>query len=203
MPPQWSAKGLLFENCSCQLICPAHISFKSYCNTDRCRGHWAFHIDAGRYDGVALDGLNMVVVFDSPIQMYSGNWTQVFYIDERADTAQRSALEAIFSGTAGGPWETLNAFVSTQLESRSVPMQFEDRGREKRLTIPDLFDTTVKAIRGSDGTGDAVLSNLHNVIHGPVHTLARGTTRCRDRDFDFTNEKTHGLYSHFAWASPT
>ena len=101
MPTQWNAKGLLFENCSCQLICPAHISFKSYCNNDRCRGHWAFHIDEGRYDGVALDGLNMVVVFDSPIQMYSGNWTQAFYIDERADTAPAQCAGSDLLGQGG------------------------------------------------------------------------------------------------------
>ena len=42
-------------------------------------------------------------------------------------------------------------------------------------------------------------SNLYNVLHGVVHVLARGTTRCRDDAFDFTTEKTHGLYSDFSW----
>ena len=197
--PPWHASGLLFENCSCQLLCPAHISFKQTCDGDRCRGHWAFHIADGGFDDTPLADLNAVVVFEAPTRMYDGGWIQTFYIDARATAPQRDALEAIFSGTAGGPWEILGRFVSHQLDSRFVPMRFEDTGREKRLTVPDLFQTSVTAIRGSDGTNDAVVSNLHNVIHGAAHVLARGRTQCADRHFDFTNEGTHGLYSQFAW----
>ena len=104
-----------------------------------------------------------------------------------------------FSGRAGGPWQVLGRFVARQLATRFVPMQFEDAGREKRLTIPELFATTVTAIRGADGAGDAVLSNLHNVIHGPMHTLARGRTRCTDPRLGFSVDGTHGLYSYFSW----
>ena len=81
-------------------------------------------------------------------------------------------------------------------------MQFEDDGREKRLTVPALFNTTVTAIRGADGRSDARIENLHNVIHGPTHTLARGHMRCTHPTFHFLNEGTHGLYSHFSWEGP-
>ena len=66
------------------------------------------------------------------------------------------------------------------------------------MTVPGVFDTTVKAIRGRDDQ-PAILSNLFNVIHGVVHVLSRGSTRCHDDPFDFTLEKTHGLYSDFSW----
>lgn len=198
----WHARGLLFENCSCQLLCPAHVSFKQICNGDRCRGHWAFHIDAGRYGETTIDDLNIVIVFNAPVRMYSGDWTQVFYIDQRASNAQRVALEAIFSGRAGGPWVVLSRFVARQLDTQFVPMRFEDRGREKHVVIPDILETTVAAIRGGDGEGDAVLSNLHNVIHGPVQVLARGRTRSTHPAVAFATERTHGLYSHFSWEVP-
>ena len=110
--------------------------------------------------------------------MCSGDWTEVFYINELTTEAQRDALDAILSGHAGGPWELLAGFVSKRLPSRFVAIHFEDEGRTKRVAIPGFFDTTVAAIRGSDGVADAVLSNLHNVIHGAVHVLARGRTRC-------------------------
>lgn len=80
-------------------------------------------------------------------------------------------------------------------------MEFEDTGKTKRLLIPDVFETTVSAIRGSDGDKHAVLSNLHNVIHGPEHVLAHGKTRCTDSDFNFVLQKTHGLYSNFSWTA--
>ncbi len=131
--------------------------------------------------------------------MYSGDWTQIFYIDRRASGAQRVALEAIFSGRAGGPWAILNRFVSRQLDTEVVPMRFEDRGREKHVVIPDVLETTVTALRGNDGDHDALISNLHNVIHGPEHVLARGHTRSTNPTLSFEHERTHGLYSRFSW----
>ncbi len=197
--PPWQARGLLFENCNCDLLCPGHVSFKQSCSHDRCQGSWAMHLDSGRFGQVDLSGINAVIVFDAPRRMYDGGWTQACFIDKATTTAQRAAVDDILSGRAGGPWGILTRFVETPLDTRFVPMRFEDDGREKRLTIPDLFNTTVTAIRGADGQSDARIDNLHNVIHGPTHTLARGNTRCTHPSFDFLNEQTHGLYSRFSW----
>ncbi len=196
---QWSAKGLLFENCSCQLLCPAHVSFKHTCDGDRCHGHWCFHIDSGQFNDVSLNNTNIAVVFDAPTTMYEGDWTQVFYVDEATSPAQRHALESIFSGHTGGPWSVLSRFVSEQLETRVVPMTFEDNGRQKTLVIAGIFETTISAVPGADGDGDAIISNLHNVIHGPVHTMARGKSRHTDSTLGFSVENTHALYSYFSW----
>ena len=197
----WRANGLIFENCNCQLLCPAHVSFKQQCTNHRCQGHWAIHVDDGHFGDVDLAGTNGVVVFDAPQRMYEGGWTQACYIDGQAAEPQRAALDDILSGRSGGPWAMLGDFVGSRLETRFVPMRFEDNGREKRLTIPDFFDTSITAIRGADGKAEARLENLYNVIHGPTHFLARGRTRCTDRFFDFGHEETHGLYSRFSWES--
>lgn len=196
---QWNAKGLLFENCSCQLLCPAHVSFKHTCDGDRCHGHWCFHIDSGQFNDVSLNNTNIAVVFDAPTTMYEGDWTQVFYVDEATSPAQRHALESIFSGHTGGPWSVLSRFVSEQLETRVVPMTFEDNGRQKTLVIAGIFETAISAVPGADGDGDAIISNLHNVIHGPVHTMARGKSRHTDSTLGFSVENTHALYSYFSW----
>ena len=196
--PNWWAKGLLFENCSCHLLCPAHVSFKQRCDGSGCVGYWAAHIAEGRFDGLPVDGLNVAVLFESPVVMFEGNWRQRLYIDERANGPQRDALESIFSGTAGGPWETLGQFVSTRLATNFAPVHFEETDLVKRMTVPGVMDTTVKAIRGRNDQ-QAILSNLFNVIHGVVHVLSRGSTRCHDDAFDFTTEKTHGVYSDFSW----
>ena len=194
----WWAKGLLFENCSCHLLCPAHVSFKQRCDGDVCVGHWAIHIAQGRFDTLAIDDLNVAVLYQSPAVMYEGDWRERLYIDERADGPQRKALDSIFSGTAGGPWEILAQFVSTRLDTKFVPVHFEETEDVKQMRVPGVFDTTVKAIRGRHDQ-HAVLSNLYNVIHGVTHVLSRGRTRCHDDTFDFTTEKTHALYSDFSW----
>ena len=93
--PSWWARGLLFENCSCQLLCRAHVSFKQPCDGERCIGHWAAHLTDGRYGGLSLGGRSVLVVFESPVRMHEGGWTERLYIDDGADASQRAALEAI------------------------------------------------------------------------------------------------------------
>ena len=192
-------KGLLFENCSCQLLCPAHVSFKQQCDHNACVGHWAVHVASGRFGETVIDDLNFAIVFESPVRMYEGDWTQRIYVDDRATPRQHAALETILSGAAGGPWEVLGQFVASRLDTKAVSMTFEDAGPVKRMSVPGIFETEVSAIRGRNGDGPPTLSNLYNVIHGLVHTLARGRTMCRDAPFDFAVDGTHGLYSHFSW----
>ena len=197
MQDNWWAKGLLFENCSCQLVCPGHFSFKQLCTHKRCLGHWAIHIDQGQFGEVVLADFNVVIVFDAPQRMYDGDWTQKFYIDERADVSQRAAIETILSGKGGGPWEILSQFISNQLATRFVPIEFEDKGREKRMWITDFFHTTVKAIRAKDG--EVMLSNMFNQIHDSTQVLARGKTDDTGDEFRFSLDRSHGTYSQFSW----
>ena len=37
----WWARGLIFENCSCTLVCPGHVHFSQPCTHERCVGYWA------------------------------------------------------------------------------------------------------------------------------------------------------------------
>jgi len=88
----WHAKGLLFENCNCQLVCPGHMSFKQLCTHERCFGTWGIHIEEGRYRDVVLDGLDVAIFWDSPRHMIAGGWTTMFLVSDRADDGQRDAV---------------------------------------------------------------------------------------------------------------
>jgi len=100
---RWWIKGLIFENCNCQVICHGHISYRQLCTHERCVGHWSIHIDRGQFHGVPLDDLNIIILYDTPQLMITGGWTEALYIDERAYKAQRQAIEHILTGQAGGP----------------------------------------------------------------------------------------------------
>ena len=195
----WHAKGLLFENCNCQLVCPGHMSFKQLCTHERCFGTWGIHIEEGRYRDVVLDGLDVAIFWDSPRHMIAGGWTTMFLVSDRADEGQRDVLETIFSGLAGGPWEVLGRFVATHLPTRYVPLRFEDEGRRKRMYVEGLYDMSVEAIRGMDKTREVLLENAFNQIHSPTQVLALGRTRVADPEIGFEVEGTHALYSRFSW----
>lgn len=90
----WRATGLLFENCNCQLVCPGHMSFKQLCTHERCIGTWAVHIEEGRYGDVALDGLNIVIFWNSPQHMIAGGWTLMFLVGDRVGSCRIWAVDA-------------------------------------------------------------------------------------------------------------
>lgn len=198
----WWVKGLIFENCNCQIICPGHTSFKQLCTHEKCVGHWSIHMEQGRFGEVALDDLNIIILYETPQLMIQGGWTEGLYIDQRADEGQRRAIEDILTGQVGGPWVVLSRFVTKRLETLYLPIYFEDLGRKKRMWVDDYLDTTIENIRGKDPDREVQLENLYNVIHGSTHVIASGKTTCQDSRFPFANNGTHALYSHFSWTGP-
>ena len=199
-PARWWARGLLFENCSCQLVCPGHVHFDQQCTFDRCVGYWAIRFDEGEYDGVSLANVAAVVAYDSPQHMIEGNWTQVIILDREASPAQRDAVESILTGRAGGPWSVLARFVSKRLDTRVVPIRIEDQGKTKRVVVDGLLDGSLEAIRGRDRTKTVGFVNMFNQIHATEQVIARGSTRYDDGVIVVDTANTHALYSDFDWS---
>ncbi len=196
---KWWAKGLIFENCSCQLVCPGHLHFDQLCTHERCLGYWAIRIDEGAFGDISLNGLRAVIVFDAPQHMISGNWTEVILIDQEAAPEQRQAVETILSGRSGGPWETLARFVGNWLDTRFLPIEFSEDELSKSVNIGNLLQSVVTRIRGRDRSKPVVFENIFNQIHAPTQVLATGATEYDDGVIRIKQSKTHGLYSNFEW----
>lgn len=198
--PRWWAKGLLFENCNCQLVCPGHVHFDQLCTYDPCVGYWAIHFAEGDFDDVSLGGFNALVVYSSPQQMISGDWTEGLFIDERASAAQREKIEAILTGTAGGPWAVLARFVGCRLETQFVPIRIEDKGRVKQVVIDGVLESSIEALRGRDKEKTVTFENMFNQVHAPSQVIASGRTRFKGKEISINIEKSHALYSNFDWS---
>ena len=85
----WWVKGVLYENCNCQLLCPAHISFKQRCDNDPCTGIWGIHIEKGRFGQLTIIEQNAVVAYETPAMMHTDDsWKMGIYLDENADDEQ-------------------------------------------------------------------------------------------------------------------
>ena len=196
----WWAKGLLFENCNCQVVCPGHMHFSNKCTHERCIGYWALRVDEGSYGEVDLAGLCAVIAYDCPQHMISGGWTEVLIVDSAASEAQLAAALAILTGRAGGPWEVLDRFVERRLPTRILPIDISDEGAVKRVAIAGLLEASVKNIRGRDRDKPVTFENIFNQIHSPTQVIATGTTTYDDGDIVIANEGSHALYSDFEWA---
>jgi len=195
----WFARGLIFENCSCTLVCPGHMHFSQHCTHERCTGYWAIRIDEGELGGVPLGGTRAVIAFDSPRRMIDGGWIETIVIDESATSEQRRALETLFTGGAGGPWATLAAFVGSRRPTEFRRIELADEGPTKRATIADRLKSVVTQIRGRDRSRPVLFENIFNQIHAPTQVIALGDAEYDDGAIRFSNAQSHGLFSHFEW----
>jgi len=113
----WRIAGEFAEACTCAAACPCWFGSKP--TRMKCGGGEALFIEKGHYGKVALDGLAVASIGQSPAgqsMMDSfGNWEFAhIYVDERATPEQRKALEAIMR-TIRGP-------ASKNMEVRYVPL---------------------------------------------------------------------------------
>src|SRR5216683_5041480 len=99
----WKITGQLEEACSCDAACPCWFDSKPTKMT--CGGGQVIFIDKGSYGDVPLDGLSFAFMGQSPegksMMESIGNWNFAYlYIDEKANPAQRKALEEIARATS-------------------------------------------------------------------------------------------------------
>ena len=93
----WSLKGNVLIACNCDYGCPCN--FNARPSRGDCEGAWTWHIDEGRYGETRLDGLNFSVAADWPGAIHEGHGEALILIDERADAAQREALQRDFASS--------------------------------------------------------------------------------------------------------
>jgi hypothetical protein len=105
MPEHWKLSGQVLISCNCDWGCPCN--FNARPTTGKCEGGWTWHVDQGTYDATRLDGLNFSVYANWPGAIHEGNGEALLLVDERADAAQRQAIETLLDGKVGGPWGIL------------------------------------------------------------------------------------------------
>jgi hypothetical protein len=199
-PTDWWAKGLLFENCNCQVVCPGHFHFTQLCTHERCLGYWGIDFHEGDFAGVSLAGRKVVIAFDCPRHMASGNWIVTTWIDEDANPQQQAAIERIVSGEAGGPWKILAQFVGERKPVQQTAIAFADDGKVKTLTVGAFLKSTLSWLRGRDRDTPVKMENVFNQIHDATQILDMGSTEYTGGPNPFVTRNTHALHSNFAWS---
>ena len=101
----WNLQGEVLVACNCDWGCPCN--FNARPTKGKCEGGWTWHVKHGRYADVTLDGLNFSVYVNWPGAIHEGNGEALLLVDERADSRQRGAIDALMSGKIGGPWGVL------------------------------------------------------------------------------------------------
>lgn len=131
--------------------------------------------------------------------MARGNWRGAFYIDERANPAQREVLSAIFSFKPGGAFAAQAGSVAEVLGVKFVPITFEAQGRQWKMAIAGIGDADITAIEGLDSKEVRV----ENLRGRPFPTVVAKSTHTTYKDFDLQWEISgkNGFYAPFAFSS--
>ena len=207
--PDWHATGDWFDVCKCTIPCPC--TFAQAPSEGDCEGILAWHIRTGRYGDESLDGLNVVALgaFEGNIWEGGQRATMGIYMDDRANEAQREALQMIFGGQAGG-WP--GEFAKSVLEVRGieyVPITFEiaDDLADWAAEVPGKASARAEALTGPT-TPEGKRVQVHNppgaeVGPGQVATWGRATVDRAD-GFGFKWEWDGRSSKHFPfeWTGP-
>lgn len=204
----WQLRGEYVEGCNCEVLCPCLLGPRdtrglalATPTEGHCDVHMIFGISAGAFDALALGDLAVVQTVRTPGPMGEGNWTVGLYLDERASPEQRTALEAIFTGQAGGPLARLAPLIGRRLPTRAVPIRFELEGRVRRAAIQGVLDLEVEALEGANRAAEVWLDNAP---HFAARRLAVARARASYSDHGLAWEITgrNGYYAPFDWSSP-
>ena len=141
-------------------------------NHGTCEAADFVHVSHGRYGKVRLDGLNAVVV-GNLVDKNASRLYSMIYIDQKADSAQRDALNSILQFLSGA-YET-SAINSSPV--RTVSMAFSESPDKTTYTlnIPGILEEKAVLHRDASGTPPStvtamdVWSNTENYLDNVVY----------------------------------
>ena len=147
MAESWKLSGKVLVTCNCDWGCPCN--FNARPTTGKCEGGWTWHVDDGAYGDVTLNGLAFSVYVNWPGAIHEGNGEALTLVDERADAAQRAAIETLIGGKVGGPWGTLGWTWPTVHGPYAVAYDLFFDGVKTRIKCGDYVEIECGPIRNA------------------------------------------------------
>jgi hypothetical protein len=145
MAGNWKLKGKVLVACNCDWGCPCN--FNARPTTGKCEGGWTWHVDEGIYGDVKLDDLNFSVYVNWPGAIHEGHGEALVLVDERADDAQRAAIQTLIAGNVGGPWGVLGWTWPTVHGPYTVSYDVAFDGVNTRVTCGQYVEVECGPIR--------------------------------------------------------
>lgn len=147
----WSIKGPHVMNCNCDYGCPCQfVALPTY---GTCEAIVAWRIDEGHFGDIRLDGLRAINTYAWPGAIHQGNGTFQSIIDERADEAQRRALEAILQGEGAEPGALMLKIYRAMCTTvhpplfKPIELDIDVTSRKARLRVAGLIETAVEPLK--------------------------------------------------------
>jgi hypothetical protein len=143
---KWHINGDYLLACNCDYGCPCNFNARPTPGT--CEAALGVVVNDGAFGNVSLNGLQFVYTAKWPAAIHEGNGVAAMYFDESASPEQRSALQQIISGQAGGlPFSILAGTWSRLLEPRITKVRVESAGKDSVVEVDGLVRFAFQPIR--------------------------------------------------------
>lgn len=191
----WQVEFDYIESCNCAAACPC--PFTGAPTQGHCDLVMGFHIVRGTYGSVPLKGRTAVMIVDVPGNMRAGGYRTGIYIDDGGDTAQRAAVEAIFTGKSGGVFESLAALTDEWLGVKHVPIEMSTR--RSVLAVPQALDIAYEPYIGIGGRTAGLVNSGQRIAMGKKLKVGYATvSRITDFGFDWDNAGGSVFFGRYA-----
>lgn len=150
MADRWLFKSETYDNCNCAINCGCQFNLPS--THGHCQSAFVGRVVEGHFNGTPLAGLRWAALYKWPGEIADGKGKRQIVIDDRADAAQRRALETILAGRAAKPLSNLFAVFATTCSESSktlfLPIELEAdlERRTAKVHIPGVLKSTGKPI---------------------------------------------------------
>jgi hypothetical protein len=199
---KWRFEADYLQGCNCDYGCPCE--FEAPPTRGYCEGLGAWHIIKGHHGDLALDGLALAFVARWPKAIHQGNGTAALFFDERADQRQRDALVRIASGQEGGmPFELIVQTFTKVLPPQFVPIHFDLRGRDSRVTIGKVAGIALEPIKNPvTGSPETVRVNHETgFIFKNAEAVSAKECRAEVEELTFTWPDKAGFFARIQYGN--
>ena len=206
MAEAYAVRGVYFESCNCDAICPCRTvaGVRGGRSTHGiCYGALSWRIEEGRIGDVDVGGLSAALTYRYDDDEPGSPWTLVLHVDAAADERQRGALADLFLGRLGGahvsglPWVRKLSHV---VEVRVAEIEVETDGIGRRLRVGDAVriraerpfltsDTVACVVPGYDRPGTELVADELAVRDDPFAWELTGTCAFT-ADFAYVSGRT-------------
>lgn len=199
----WRIEGDFMESCNCAVSCPCALNSTGNNTMPATEGHCdlilAFHIEKGHFENVDLSDLAFAIISYSAGPLMSvPNWSMGYYIDDRATDEQFEVMTKLLKGEAGGLPKVLYAYHASITAFRRAKVSLIRLERGMKLTVDDICEANVMAIKGLYDDEVVKVTNIHPLA-GDVVQAYNGITTYNDGGFHFNNTGRTAFYSRFIW----
>ena len=204
MAHQWLFKSETYDNCNCAVNCGCQFNLPS--TYGYCESAFVGHIVDGHFNDTPLAGLKWAALYKWPGEIAEGNGKRQIVIDERADDAQRVALETILAGEECAPLSNFFAvFASTcsdVCETLFLPIELEADPalRTATVDIPGIMRSRGKPII-NEFNGEpfhVALARPRGSFEFTYAEIGLGTTSVTgEMDMAFEDSWAHYCVHHF------